>query len=82
MSTQHISIVQRPTYFLAALAIIEGRARPNTQTVHEQVDQRIAELETEMRTLKHHRILVADTSFLPPEILIQNLHHSQGDSCP
>ncbi|RXW16438.1 hypothetical protein EST38_g9424 [Candolleomyces aberdarensis] len=41
----------------------------NAQAVREQVDRRIAELESEIRALKTHRNTVAATSQLPPEIL-------------
>ncbi|KAJ2921808.1 hypothetical protein H1R20_g15288, partial [Candolleomyces eurysporus] len=48
---------------------MERTMKLNAQTIREEVDQRIAELESEIRALKTHRNLVADTSLLPPEIL-------------
>ncbi|RXW12907.1 hypothetical protein EST38_g12948 [Candolleomyces aberdarensis] len=48
---------------------MDRTANLNAQTIREEVDKRIAQLESEIRILKTHRNTVADTGTLPPEIL-------------
>ncbi|RXW19998.1 hypothetical protein EST38_g5865 [Candolleomyces aberdarensis] len=58
-----------PTYSAASRAIMGQTTKISAQATREQVDQRIAQLESEIRALKTHRNMVADTSLFPPEIL-------------
>ncbi|KAJ2928744.1 hypothetical protein H1R20_g8216, partial [Candolleomyces eurysporus] len=58
-----------PTYSAASRAIMGQTTKISAQATREQVDQRIAQLEGEIRALKTHRNMAADTSPFPPEIL-------------
>lgn len=57
------------TYSASSRAIMNQTKRPNAHAFRSQVDQRIAELENEIRALKSHRNTVADTCILPAEVL-------------
>jgi hypothetical protein len=58
-----------PTYSAASRAIMGQKSKTSVQAIRKQVDQRIDQLEDEIRALKTHRNMVSDTSALPPEVL-------------